>query len=156
GDVGPPPARLEGERLGDQPQPVFHPAPRRDVALDLVGKQQEPGAVAIFQRGKDQQRGDLGRNLRLRLRREPRVLRSRAVDGDQRRQLALPVKTLTNGSPIRAVTFQSIDRISSPGWYGRTSEKAIPRPLNTEWYPPASVSCTARLVVISMRRIFRM
>src|SRR5260370_30139278 len=34
--------------------------------------------------------------------------------------------------------------------------KAMPRPLNTEWYPPASVSCTARRVVISMRRIFLM
>ena len=40
--------------------------------------------------------------------------------------------TFTNGSPIRAVTFQSMERISSPGWYGRTSENAIPRPLNTE------------------------
>ena len=35
---------------------------------------------------------------------------------------------------MRAVTFQSMMRISSPGWYCRTSENAMPRPLKTEWY----------------------
>ena len=50
------------------------------------------------------------------------------------------VKTLTYGSLMRAVTFQSMVRISSPGWYWRTSEKAMPRPLKTEWYWPASMS----------------
>ncbi len=38
---------------------------------------------------------------------------------------------------MRAVTFQSMVRTSSPGWYWRTSEKAMPRPLKTEWYWPA-------------------
>src|SRR6185295_11983200 len=47
-------------------------------------------------------------------------------------------------------------RISSPGWYWRTSEKAIPRPLNTEWYWPASISETTLRVVISSLRIRRM
>ena len=41
---------------------------------------------------------------------------------------------------MRAVTFQSMMRISSPGWYCRTSENAMPRPLKTEWYWPASMS----------------
>ena len=39
---------------------------------------------------------------------------------------------LTNGRPARAVTFQSMVRISSPGTYSRTSSKSMPRPLNTE------------------------
>ena len=43
------------------------------------------------------------------------------------------VNFLTKGAFIRAVTFQSIERISSPGWYSRTSSKFIPRPLNTLW-----------------------
>jgi hypothetical protein len=33
---------------------------------------------------------------------------------------------------MRADTFQSMSRMSSPGWYWRTSSKAIPRPLKTE------------------------
>ena len=41
------------------------------------------------------------------------------------------VNFLTNGVFMRAVTFQSIDRISSPGVYSRTSSKFIPRPLKT-------------------------
>ena len=41
---------------------------------------------------------------------------------------------------MRAVTFQSMSRTSSPGMYWRTSENAMPRPLNTEWYCPASRS----------------
>ena len=39
---------------------------------------------------------------------------------------------LTCGSPVRAVTFQSIARTSSPGTYGRTSSNSMPRPLNTD------------------------
>ena len=45
-------------------------------------------------------------------------------------------KIFTNGWLSRAVTFQSMDRMSSPTWYSRTSENAIPRPLKTEWYSP--------------------
>src|SRR5207245_1582560 len=66
------------------------------------------------------------------------------------------VNTFTWASFIRAVTFQSMTRISSPGWYWRTSENAIPRPLNTEWYWPASTSETTLRVVISSLRIRRM
>ena len=43
------------------------------------------------------------------------------------------VNFFTKGLPSRAVTFQSIARISSPGWYSRTSSKFIPRPLKTLW-----------------------
>ena len=39
---------------------------------------------------------------------------------------------LTKGVPVRAVTFQSMVRTSSPGTYGRTSSNSMPRPLNTE------------------------
>src|SRR5688572_26867381 len=55
---------------------------------------------------------------------------------------------------MRADTFQSICRMSSPGMYWRTSEKAMPLPLNTEWYCPAMRSRTSRSVTISMCRIF--
>jgi hypothetical protein len=54
---------------------------------------------------------------------------------------------------VRAETFQSMARTSSPGAYGRTSLNAMPRPLKTEWYWPPRVSSTARRVAISMRRM---
>src|SRR5262245_4629237 len=44
--------------------------------------------------------------------------------------------------------------MSSPGMYSRTSEKAMPEPLKTEWYCPAIRSRTRRSVTISMVRIF--
>src|SRR5437868_2855032 len=45
-------------------------------------------------------------------------------------------------------------RMSSPGWYSRTSSKFMPWPLKTLWYCPASVSLTSRLVRNSIWRIF--
>ena len=36
---------------------------------------------------------------------------------------------LTCRSPVREVTFQSTERMSSPGAYSRTSENSIPCPL---------------------------
>src|SRR5215467_3952038 len=54
---------------------------------------------------------------------------------------------------MRAVTFQSMRRTSSPAMYCRTSEKAIPRPLKTEWYCPAIRSRTRRSVTISILRM---
>ena len=54
---------------------------------------------------------------------------------------------------MRAVTFQSMSRMSSPGWYWRTSENAMPRPLNTEWYCPAMRSRASRAVTISILRM---
>ena len=61
---------------------------------------------------------------------------------------------LMNGVPVRAVTFQSISRTSSPGEYSRTSSKSMPRPLKTEWYSPASASVTSRRVRSSTWRTF--
>jgi hypothetical protein len=43
------------------------------------------------------------------------------------------VNFLMNGVPVRAVTFQSMERMSSPGTYSRTSWNSMPWPLNTEW-----------------------
>ncbi len=40
--------------------------------------------------------------------------------------------SFTQGSPRRAVTFQSMKRTSSPGMYSRTSANSIPVPRNTE------------------------
>ena len=53
---------------------------------------------------------------------------------------------LMNGLPVRAVTFQSMVRMSSPGMYSRTSSNCIPRPLNTLSYWPAKLAFTARAV----------
>ncbi len=58
----------------------------------------------------------------------------------------------TYGVPIRAVTFQSIERTSSPGSYCRTSENSMPRPRNTLWYSPRNTLATSRRARISMRR----
>src|ERR1700759_1593952 len=55
---------------------------------------------------------------------------------------------------MRADTFQSMSRMSSPGMYWRTSENAMPEPLKTEWYCPAIRSRTRRSVTISIFRIF--
>ena len=60
--------------------------------------------------------------------------------------------TFTNGAPVRAVTFQSMLRMSSPYWYSRTSAKLMPRPLKTEWYSPEKTSFTRPRVAISTRR----
>ena len=60
--------------------------------------------------------------------------------------------TFTNGAPARAVTFQSMLRMSSPYWYSRTSAKLMPRPLKTEWYSPENTSFTRPRVAISTRR----
>ena len=53
--------------------------------------------------------------------------------------------------PRRAVTFQSMARTSSPGWYSRTSENSSPRPLKIEWYSPLKSDSTRPRVVSSMR-----
>ena len=44
--------------------------------------------------------------------------------------------TFINVSLYLAVTFQSIALTSSPNWYCLTSLKAIPLPLNVDWYSP--------------------
>src|SRR5882724_199480 len=62
---------------------------------------------------------------------------------------------LMNGVPMRAVTFQSMERTSSPGWYSRTSSNDKPVPLKTEWYSPPSRSSTARRARSWRRRICR-
>ena len=64
--------------------------------------------------------------------------------------------TLTNGWLNRAETFQSMERMSSPSWYSRTSLNAIPRPLNTEWYSPEKIWFTSPFVRISIFRTFFM
>jgi hypothetical protein len=61
----------------------------------------------------------------------------------------------TNGRRMRAVTFQSMARTSSPGWYSRTSANSIPCPLNTERYSPAKAELTRPRVRSSMSRTWR-
>src|ERR1051326_6213470 len=43
-----------------------------------------------------------------------------------------------------------MERISSPGWYSRTSEKAMPRPLKALWYSPENTWLERPLVLISI------
>src|SRR5580765_8323536 len=43
---------------------------------------------------------------------------------------------------MRAVTFQSMLRTSSPAWYSRTSANSMPCPLNTERYSPVKSEFT--------------
>src|SRR5512141_446119 len=50
---------------------------------------------------------------------------------------------------MRAVTFQSMERTSSPGWYSRTSENSMPCPLNTERYSPVKSEFTSPRVLSS-------
>ena len=63
--------------------------------------------------------------------------------------------TFTYGERRRAVTFQSMERTSSPQWYSRTSLNAMPRPLNAEWYSPAKIWWDRALVRISILRTLR-
>src|SRR6056300_291126 len=65
------------------------------------------------------------------------------------------VNFFTKGCPIRAVTFQSIERTSSPGWYSRKSSKSIPSPLKQLWYSPPKLSRTSPRVRNSILRTRR-
>jgi hypothetical protein len=55
---------------------------------------------------------------------------------------------------MRAVTFQSIERTSSPGRYSRTSMNSMPCPLNVDLYSPTNVELMIFRVRSSMRRSF--
>ena len=54
------------------------------------------------------------------------------------------------GTPVRAITFQSNERTSSPGTYGRSSSNSRPRPRKTAWYSPRNRSLTSRRALISI------
>ena len=60
--------------------------------------------------------------------------------------------TRTCGSRVRAVTFQSISRTSSPGTYGRICASSVPRPSSGERWSPASRPSTRRPIVSSSAR----
>ena len=61
--------------------------------------------------------------------------------------------TRTCGSSVRAVTFQSIRRTSSPGTYGRTWASSVPSPCAHErWSPASSPSIRRRTVRSTLRR----
>ncbi len=48
------------------------------------------------------------------------------ASGDASGAMITSVNTFTKASFMRAETFQSIVRTSSPAWYGRTSRNASP------------------------------
>ena len=60
--------------------------------------------------------------------------------------------TRTCASRVRAVTFQSISRTSSPGTYGRTCASSLPRPSRCERWSPASRPSTRRPIDSSRAR----
>src|SRR6267154_1993444 len=55
---------------------------------------------------------------------------------------------------MRAVTFQSMARMSSPGRYSRTSTNSMPVPLNVERYSPTKVVLMILRVWSSIWRSF--
>ena len=59
----------------------------------------------------------------------------------------------THGVPMRAVTFQSIRRTSSPSTYSRASANSMPAPRKTERYSPPSNEAVRRRVRISIVRM---
>ena len=65
-------------------------------------------------------------------------------------------KRLMKGRPWRAVTFQSIERISSPTWYSRTSSNSMPRPRKALRYSPAKMDVTRREALICKRLAARL
>src|SRR5258708_13918931 len=62
--------------------------------------------------------------------------------------------SLLKGWLNRAETFQSMNRISSPAAYSRTSRKLIPRPLKALWYSPVKRWRVSLLLFISSSRTF--
>src|SRR4029079_11911880 len=56
---------------------------------------------------------------------------------------------------MRAVTFQSMLRTSSPAWYSRTSANSIPCPLNPERYSPVKSEFTSPRVRSSSNLTWR-
>src|SRR5258708_933547 len=62
--------------------------------------------------------------------------------------------SLLKGWLNRAETFQSMNRISSPAAYSRTSRKLMPRPLKALWYSPVKRWRVSLLLFISSSRTF--
>src|SRR3954452_14294073 len=60
-------------------------------------------------------------------------------------------KSRTCVTSVRAVTFQSIARVSSPGWYSRRLARSIPVPRNSVPYSPWSRPSSLRTTVQSSR-----
>src|SRR3954469_23802311 len=60
-------------------------------------------------------------------------------------------KSRTWVTSVRAVTFQSIARMSSPGWYSRRFARSIPVPRNSVPYSPWSRPSRRRTTVQSRR-----
>src|SRR3989338_5993004 len=58
------------------------------------------------------------------------------------------LKSFTKGRSIRAETFQSIKRISSPGVYSLYSSKVIPEPLKAAAYWPEKMSLAKKRPLI--------
>jgi hypothetical protein len=135
----------EAEDLADHAHHVLVALLGRHELLDHVGREDQPHAVVVLDRAEGAQRADLRGDLGLARAPRAELLARGHVDDEHHRHLALFVKTFTKGSLMRAETFQSIQRTSSPGWYARTSRKERPWPLNTDEYVPDSSSLARRL-----------
>ena len=149
----PRPARHVVQDLADDAQHVAVALARRQRQLDAIGEDDQADLVVVGDRRVGEQRGDLGGELLLELRAPSRSASSAlASTSSMTVSSRSSVKRLTCGTPVRAVTFQSIVRTSSPGRYSRTSANSMPRPLKTLWYWPANRSLTRWLVRIWILR----
>jgi hypothetical protein len=137
---------LEVEQLANQTQDVPAALLGRDEQLNAVREDQQADFVVVLGRREGQDRADSAASsffLLLTVPNSPEALRSTANSTVISRS---STNRLMNGWPVRAVTFQSMARMSSPGMYSRTSSNWIPRPLNTLSYWPAKLAFTARAV----------
>ena len=93
------------------------PALRAEEELEPVREQGGAHPVLVAQRREGDERRELGRQLALEDGARSEAEAAGDVHRQEHREVALLDEDfLTNGWPMRAVTFQSMVRTSSPGW----------------------------------------
>ena len=113
--------RLRGEgevAVGDEVEEPQHGAalpPGGDGVEARVGEDEAADAVALAEDAPGGQRGGLGGGDRLHVEDGAEEHRQALVDEEERRAVALLAGDADVGAPVRAVTFQSMARTSSPG-----------------------------------------
>jgi hypothetical protein len=100
---------VEQQDVAHQPHDVLLALARRDVAFDAVCEEQQPDLVVVGHRRERQRRGHLCGLLHLELRARAEVARSRRVDAQDHRQLALLDELLDVGA-VHACRDLPVDR----------------------------------------------
>lgn len=109
------PLRLEKQNLADDAQNVAAAFLGRDEFLHLVGEQDEADLVAVADGGEGEHGGDLGREFALDCVPEPKRPEPLTSTTSMSVSSRSSTNFFTNGWFMRAVTFQSMERTSSPG-----------------------------------------